>query len=48
MYCVSFCFIANLWYQHAVIFNEAKMVPNRIVILSLMPTFTRLMTEAMT
>lgn len=56
IYLVSFCFIANLWYQHAVIFNEAKTVPNRIVVLdllflfllSLMPTFTRLMTEATT
>lgn len=52
IYLVSFCFIANLWYQHAIIFNEAEEVPNRILVLdliflfftSLIPTFTRLMT----
>ncbi|MCH4057614.1 MAG: TMEM175 family protein [Lactobacillaceae bacterium] len=56
IYSVSFCFIANLWYQHAVTFNEAEQVPNAIVILdliflfflSLIPTFTRLMTSATT
>lgn len=52
IYLVSFCFIANLWYQHAIIFNEAEEIPNRILGLdliflfftSLIPTFTRLMT----
>lgn len=52
IYAVSFCFIANLWYQHAVIFNEAETVPNAIIVLdlvflfsmSLIPTFTRMMT----
>lgn len=56
IYSVSFCFIANLWYQHAVAFNEAEKVPNSIVVLdlvflfflSLIPTFTRLMTSATT
>ncbi|VDG25085.1 TMEM175 family protein [Lactiplantibacillus mudanjiangensis] len=56
IYAVSFCFIANLWYQHAVIFNEADTVPNAIIILdlvwlftlSLIPTFTRMMTSETT
>lgn len=56
IYAVSFCFIANLWYQHAVIFNEAETVPNAIIVLdlvflfsmSLIPTFTRMMTSETT
>ncbi|MFT8399951.1 MAG: TMEM175 family protein [Lentilactobacillus diolivorans] len=51
IYAVSFCFIANLWYQHAVIFNEVEKVSNGLVVIdliliffaSLIPTFTRLM-----
>ena len=53
IYAVSFCFVANLWYQHSVIFNEVDEVQTKIVIfdlvfiffLSLIPTFTRLMTN---
>ncbi|ANZ65055.1 hypothetical protein AYR62_13860 [Secundilactobacillus paracollinoides] len=52
IYLVSFCFIANLWYQHALVFNEAETVANRVIVfdlillflMSLMPAFTRLMT----
>lgn len=52
IYLVSFCFIANLWYQHALVFNEAETVANRVVVfdlillflMSLMPAFTRLIT----
>lgn len=51
IYAVSFCFIANLWYQHAVIFNEVEKISNGVVVgdlalmffVSLIPTFTRLM-----
>lgn len=53
IFIVSFCFVANIWYQHAVAFSEVNEVPNKIIVmdlilmmlLSLMPTFTRLMTS---
>ncbi|AZZ60247.1 DUF1211 domain-containing protein [Oenococcus sp. UCMA 16435] len=53
VYLVSFCFLANVWYQHAVLFSEVEKVSEGIILrelilvffLSLMPTFTRLMTE---
>lgn len=53
IYLVSFCFIGNLWYQHAMVFDEVKEVPNRVVVydlilfffVSLVPTFTRIMTN---
>lgn len=51
IYVVSFCFVANLWYQHAITFEEVDEITNRdvvmdllfLMLLSLMPTFTRLM-----
>lgn len=51
IYIVSFCFVANLWYQHAITFEEVDKITNRgvvmdlffLMLLSLMPTFTRLM-----
>lgn len=51
IYIVSFCFVANLWYQHAITFEEVDHVTNRdvvmdlmfLMLLSLVPTFTRLM-----
>lgn len=53
IYFVSFCFVANIWYQHTVLFNNLDSVTNKIVILdlillfilSLIPTFTKLITE---
>ncbi|MHC9537490.1 TMEM175 family protein [Dellaglioa sp. BT-FLS60] len=52
IFIVSFCFVANIWYQHAVAFSEVDEVSNKIIVmdlilmmfLSLIPTFTRLMT----
>lgn len=49
---ISFCFIANIWYQHSVLFNDAKTMNNKIFILefvflaflALIPTFTKLLT----
>lgn len=51
IYVVSFCFVANCWYKHALMFNEVQKVPHRIIILdfvlllavSLIPAFTKLM-----
>lgn len=48
---ISFCFIANIWYQHSVLFNDTKTMNNRIFVaefvflafLALIPTFTKLM-----
>ncbi|MDV7715761.1 TMEM175 family protein [Oenococcus oeni] len=53
VYLVSFCFLANIWYQHAVLFSEVEKVSEGIILrelilvffLSLIPTFTKLMTE---
>lgn len=53
IYFVSFWFVANIWYQHTVLFNNLDSVTNKIVILdlillfilSLIPTFTKLITE---
>jgi uncharacterized membrane protein len=51
IYAVSFCFVANIWYQQATLFSQVKQIPRRIVIwefilvflLSLVPALTRLM-----
>ncbi|RXT58750.1 TMEM175 family protein [Lacticaseibacillus chiayiensis] len=51
VYAVSFCFVANVWYQQATLFSTVKRIPRRIVIwefilvflLSLVPALTRLM-----
>lgn len=51
IYFVSFCFIANVWFQHAQAFNEVDEIENKTILwdflliftLSLIPTFTRLM-----
>ncbi|OZG66780.1 hypothetical protein BAQU_0852 [Bifidobacterium aquikefiri] len=51
VYVVSFCFVANCWYKHALMFNEVEEVPHTIIILdfllllvvSLIPAFTKLM-----
>ncbi|WP_412990160.1 TMEM175 family protein [Pediococcus siamensis] len=50
---ISFCFVANLWYQHAVLYNDADTITNRVFVLefiflaflSLTPIFTKLITE---
>ena len=52
IFIVSFCFVANIWYQHAVVFAEVDEVSNKIIVmdlilmmfLALIPAFTRLMT----
>lgn len=41
IYAVSFSFIANLWYQHAVIFNEVEKVSNGLVVVDLILIFLR-------
>ena len=51
VYAVSFCFVANIWYQQATLFSTVDQIPRRIVIwefilvflLSLVPALTRLM-----
>ncbi|MBD9412754.1 DUF1211 domain-containing protein, partial [Pseudomonas stutzeri] len=51
IYAVSFCFVANIWYQQATLFSQVKQIPRLIVIwefilvflLSLVPALTRLM-----
>jgi uncharacterized membrane protein len=51
IYAVSFCFIANIWYQHALLFEEVDTISSRdivhdlifLMLLSLIPNFTRLM-----
>ena len=32
IYAVSFCFVANIWYQQATLFSQVKQIPRRIVI----------------
>ena len=49
---ISFVFVANIWYQHSLAYNNAETITNRIFIwefiflavLSLVPIFTKLMT----
>ncbi|MCI1984758.1 MAG: TMEM175 family protein [Bifidobacteriaceae bacterium] len=51
IYFISFCMVGNVWYRHALAFNQIKEVPNHIIVLdfvlimflSLIPAFTRLM-----
>ena len=51
VYAVSFCFVANIWYQQATLFSTVDQIPRRIVLwefilvflLSLVPALTRLM-----
>lgn len=51
IYLISFFYVANMWYQHAAVFNEIKTMNYRILILdfvflsalSLMPLFTDMM-----
>lgn len=51
IYFISFCMVGNVWYRHALAFNQVKEVPNHIIVLdflmmmflSLIPAFTRLM-----
>lgn len=53
IYFISFCFVADLWYQGAQKFNQIKKVKNKdfviymlfLFTLSLIPTFTRLLIE---
>jgi hypothetical protein len=55
VYVVSFCFVADCWYKHALIFNEVDEVSHRIIIrdfilvlaVSLIPAFTKLMISDM-
>ena len=52
IYAVSFCFVAGIWYQHAIAFSSVEKVPKKTVIwdlvlmfvISLVPEATRLMT----
>jgi uncharacterized membrane protein len=56
VYVVSFCFVADCWYKHALIFNEVEEVSHRIIIrdfllvlaVSLIPAFTKLMISDIT
>lgn len=56
IYVVSFCFVANCWYKHALIFNEVEEVSHSLIILdfililalSLIPAFTKLMISDIT
>lgn len=56
VYVVSFCFVADCWYKHALIFNEVDEVSHRIIIrdfllvlaVSLIPAFTKLMISDIT
>lgn len=49
---ISFCFVANYWYQHAILFNEINDITPKIIVfdliflalLSLIPYATKLMT----
>ncbi|KRM72907.1 TMEM175 family protein [Lacticaseibacillus brantae] len=51
VYAVSFCFVANIWYQQATLFSTVNVIPRRVVLLeflltfllSLVPPLTRLM-----
>ncbi|KRO17838.1 TMEM175 family protein [Lacticaseibacillus saniviri] len=51
VYAVSFCFVANIWYQQATLFSTVDVIPRRVVLLeflltfllSLVPPLTRLM-----
>ncbi|PMD67797.1 TMEM175 family protein [Companilactobacillus nuruki] len=51
IYAVSFCFVANVWFEHTTIFNELNEVNNQVMVqdifmiflVSLLPTFTKLM-----
>lgn len=53
IYFISFCFVANLWFQTAYAFNEIEQVKNKILVvymlllffLSLVPSATRLLIE---
>ncbi|MBL1224997.1 TMEM175 family protein [Enterococcus sp. BWR-S5] len=53
IYFISFCFVADLWYQGAQKFNQIKKIKNKdfviymlfLFALSLVPTFTRLLIE---
>jgi len=52
VYALSFCFVASIWYQHAIAFSQVEKVPRTTVIwdlvlmfvISLVPEATRLMT----
>lgn len=56
IYFISFCMVGNVWYRHAMAFNQVKEIENLIVILdflmimflSLIPAFTRLMVTDVT
>ncbi|AMV63638.1 membrane protein [Pediococcus damnosus LMG 28219] len=49
---ISFCYIANIWYQHSVLYSDAKTINNKVFVsefvflafLSLIPIFTKLIT----
>lgn len=49
---ISFCFVANIWYQHSILYNDAETMNNHVFILefiflaflSLTPTVTKLIT----
>ncbi|MDA5388566.1 TMEM175 family protein [Loigolactobacillus backii] len=49
---ISFCFVANIWYQHSMLFIDAETMNNKIFVLeftflaflSLTPIFTKLIT----
>ncbi|OEG19648.1 hypothetical protein BCR23_00755 [Enterococcus quebecensis] len=53
IYFISFCFVGNLWYQTAQVFNHVKKIKNKdfvvymflMFFLSLVPAFTRLLIE---
>ncbi|WPC18657.1 TMEM175 family protein [Pediococcus inopinatus] len=49
---ISFCYVANIWYQHSILYSDAETINNKVFIsefiflafLSLIPTFTKLIT----
>lgn len=53
IYFISFIFVANIWYQHSNLFNDAETMNERVFImefiflafLSLVPLFTRMVTQ---
>ncbi|OTN76661.1 hypothetical protein A5886_001739 [Enterococcus sp. 8G7_MSG3316] len=53
IYFISFCFVADLWYQGAGVFNKIEKISNKdfvfymffLFFMSLIPTFTRLLIE---
>jgi len=48
VYAVSFCFVANIWYQQATLFTTVEVIPRRVVLLELLLTFLLSLVPALT